>query len=50
MFLAQAPEAAAALAVAGRAYVLENYQWPDVLDRVEAAVLEMTAALPAVRA
>ena len=50
VFLAQAPEAAAALAVAGRAYVLENYQWPDVLDRVEAAVLEMTAALPAVRA
>lgn len=41
-FLAEAPEAAAAMATSGRDYVLRNYQWPDVLDRVEAAVLQMT--------
>jgi len=37
-FLAQEPRAAADLARPGRAYVLENYQWPDVLDRIEGAL------------
>lgn len=34
--LAEAPEAAAAMAAAGRDYVLANYGWPAVLDRMEA--------------
>ena len=42
VFLAEAPEAAAAMAAAGRDYVLTHYQWPEVLDKVEAAVLSMT--------
>lgn len=44
VFVAEAPEAAAALARPGRDYVLDRYQWPDVLDRVEAALLEWTPA------
>lgn len=37
-FVAQAPEAAARLAANGRRYVLENYTWPLVLDRMEASL------------
>ncbi|HEY5272340.1 MAG TPA: glycosyltransferase family 4 protein [Acidimicrobiales bacterium] len=37
-FVAQAPDAAAALATAGREYVLANYTWPLVLDRMEASL------------
>ena len=32
----KAPDAAAAMAAKGRAYVLEEYSWPVVLDRMEA--------------
>lgn len=42
-FLADAPtEVARAAAEGGRAYVLENYRWDAVLDRVEAAIDEWT--------
>jgi glycosyltransferase involved in cell wall biosynthesis len=41
-FLVEAPEAAAALAAGGRAYVLDNYRWDLVLDRVEAAIASWT--------
>ena len=41
-FLAEAPDAAAKLAAAGRAYVLENYAFPDVLDRIEATIERWT--------
>ena len=41
-FIAEAPEAAAAMAASGREYVLSNYQWPAVLDKMEAAVMSMT--------
>jgi glycosyltransferase involved in cell wall biosynthesis len=34
-FLAEAPQAAAALAARGREYVLGNYTWPVVLDSME---------------
>lgn len=37
-FVAADPGAAAALARPGRDYVLANYQWPDVLDRIEKAL------------
>jgi glycosyltransferase involved in cell wall biosynthesis len=37
-FIAEAPDSAAALAAAGRAYVLANYTWPLVLDRMEASL------------
>jgi glycosyltransferase involved in cell wall biosynthesis len=37
-FIAEAPASAAALATAGRAYVLSNYTWPLVLDRMEASL------------
>jgi glycosyltransferase involved in cell wall biosynthesis len=37
-FVADEPQAAAALAAPGRAYVAENYRWPDVLDRMEATL------------
>jgi glycosyltransferase involved in cell wall biosynthesis len=37
-FVADAPEAAARLAAPGRDYVLANYQWDDVLDRMEATL------------
>ena len=39
--LAASPEAFAALAKAGRAYVLEHYTWPTVLDHMEASLEEM---------
>lgn len=41
-FLADAPADAARAAEGRRAYVLENYQWDAVLDRVEAALDEWT--------
>jgi glycosyltransferase involved in cell wall biosynthesis len=41
-FLADAPEAARAMAAGGREYVLRSYRWPDVLGRVERAVREWT--------
>ena len=41
-FLAEQPELAARMASAGRSYVLDNYTWPDVLDRVETAITEWT--------
>ena len=37
-FVADAPDAAAAIAATGRPYVLENYSWSAVLDRVEASL------------
>ena len=37
-FLAEAPGAACKLASRGRQYVLDNYQWDGVLDRVELAL------------
>jgi glycosyltransferase involved in cell wall biosynthesis len=37
-FIAEAPDAAAKLATAGRSYVLANYTWPLVLDRMEASL------------
>jgi glycosyltransferase involved in cell wall biosynthesis len=40
--LAAAPEQAKALGAAGRRYVLDNYQWHDVIDRVEAALCGWT--------
>lgn len=43
--LADDPAAAADLAAAGRAYVLANYGWPTVLDRMEAD-LEAVACRP----
>jgi glycosyltransferase involved in cell wall biosynthesis len=39
-FVASEPAAARALAAAGREYVLANYQWDAVLDRVEKAIDE----------
>jgi hypothetical protein len=33
--VAEEPEAAAALAKPGREYVLDNYAWPDFVDRIE---------------
>jgi glycosyltransferase involved in cell wall biosynthesis len=33
-----APEVASAMAAAGRRYVIENYTWPGVLDRMEASL------------
>lgn len=41
-FLADAPEAARALAAPGRDYVLANYTWDAVLDRVEEALSSWT--------
>ncbi|MEZ5408818.1 MAG: glycosyltransferase family 4 protein [Acidimicrobiales bacterium] len=37
-FVADRPDAAAALARPGRAYVEQHYQWPVVLDRMEATL------------
>jgi len=34
-FVADRPELAARIGARGRAYVLEHYQWADVLDRIE---------------
>ncbi|HEX6458350.1 MAG TPA: glycosyltransferase family 4 protein [Thermoleophilaceae bacterium] len=39
-FAAEAPDVAASLASRGREYVLENYTWDAVLDRMETAVEE----------
>ena len=39
-FVAGAPESAATLGSSGRDYVLDNYQWPDTLDRIEASLEE----------
>jgi len=39
-FVAEAPDAAAALAAPGRAYVLDHYRWPVILDRMEATLDE----------
>lgn len=39
-FVAEQPEAARSLASSGRQYVLENYTWPTVLDRVEPCLKE----------
>ncbi|MBV9593002.1 MAG: glycosyltransferase family 4 protein [Actinobacteria bacterium] len=41
-FLAGNSETASEMAASGRQYVLDNYQWPDVLDRVEARLSEWT--------
>lgn len=40
-FIAEAPEAAAELALPGRRYVLDNYTWPVTLDRMEAGLREL---------
>jgi hypothetical protein len=37
-FVAARPEDAAALGALGRTYVLDNYTWPQVLDRMERSV------------
>jgi glycosyltransferase involved in cell wall biosynthesis len=42
-FLAEKPDAAAALAAKGRSYVLDNYQWDMVLDKVESALSSWTS-------
>jgi glycosyltransferase involved in cell wall biosynthesis len=39
-FVAEAPDAAAELAAPGRDYVLDNYGWPETLDRMEATLEE----------
>ena len=41
-FVAEAPADAAALAEPGRQYVLDNYQWPATLDRMEASLEELS--------
>ena len=43
-FVAEAPDAAAALAKPGRDYVLDNYTWPVTLDRMEATLDEWFGA------
>ena len=40
-FIAEAPDAAAALAAPGRQYVLDHYTWPAILDRMEASLEAM---------
>lgn len=44
LFLADAPDQAAAMAASGRDYVLAHYRWADVLDRVEASLVAWTTA------
>ena len=44
VFLAAAPEAAARLAAGGRSYVLENYAFPAVMDRIEECLDRWTSA------
>ena len=44
VFLSEAPEAAAEIAAAGRAYVIDNYRWEVVLDKVEDALVRWTAS------
>ncbi len=41
--VAEQPEAMRALAPQGRDYVLRDYTWPVVLDRMEAALEELPA-------
>jgi glycosyltransferase involved in cell wall biosynthesis len=41
-FVAEAPEAAAAVAAPGRQYVLDNYDRDAVIDRIETALLRWT--------
>lgn len=43
-FVAEEPEAAAELARSGRSYVLDNYTWDLVLDRIEERLLSWTDA------
>jgi glycosyltransferase involved in cell wall biosynthesis len=43
-FLAESPDAAHALAASGRDYVLSNYTWDAVLDRVEEALGSWTVS------
>ena len=43
-FVADQPDAAAALAVKGREYVLHHYTWSPVLDHVEATLEQWTEA------
>lgn len=49
-FVADTPEAAAELARAGRGYVLTNYTWPTVLDRIEQGLQAWTPSPAAARA
>jgi glycosyltransferase involved in cell wall biosynthesis len=42
-FLAEAPDVARELAATGRQYVLDNYRWDIVLDRIEVALSAWTA-------
>lgn len=44
LFLADEPEAAREMARSGRAYVLDNYTWDAVLDRVEEQLVVWTPA------
>ena len=43
-FVAEAPDAARALAKPGRDYVLDHYTWPVTLDRMEATLEEWLPA------
>jgi glycosyltransferase involved in cell wall biosynthesis len=43
-FVADAPDAAAAIAASGRDYVLANYTWDIVLDHIEDTLQEWTCA------
>ena len=49
-FVAASPDGAAALAAPGRDYVLSQYQWPAVLDRIEACLDAWTPPEPGHRA
>ena len=40
--LLAAPELGDDMGARGRAYVLDNYQWPDVLDRMEKDILAIS--------
>ncbi len=42
LFLADAPDLAAEMAASGRSYVLDNYAWENVLDRVETHLEQWT--------
>lgn len=44
LFVADEPEQAAAIAAPGRDYVLANYTWPTVIDRIEETIREWTCA------
>jgi hypothetical protein len=46
-FVADAPDAAAALGAAGRAYALQTANWSTVLDRVETSLDEWFPSTPA---